>query len=169
VFHFSEKRVVLCAVAGGGAGNADADTMEDKGATLERPFPTPSPVASLLSAHEYELQQSSLKVLKAELKLAAHDRESLKKELQRVSTERDGAYKQLALASGGSSMDNGNSSGMNGDQLIFLVGKIHWPTLSTFKKSKEKFINNYHFHFGMCWFFREIKTKKSASPVKFAK
>lgn len=99
-------------MAGGGAGNTDADTMEDKGATLERPFPTPSPVASLLSAHEYELQQSSLKVLKAELKLAAHDRESLKKELQRVSTERDGAYKQLALSSGGSSMDNGNSSGM---------------------------------------------------------
>jgi len=134
-FTFLSNAFVLCAVAGGGAGNADADTMEDKGATLERPFPTPSPVASLLSAHEYELQQSSLKVLKAELKLAAHDRESLKKELQRVSTERDGAYKQLALASGGSSMDNGNSSGMNGDQFVLLVGQLLCPTPGISKKS----------------------------------
>ncbi|XP_059475211.1 disks large homolog 5 [Neocloeon triangulifer] len=103
------KDVNFLAVAGGGP--SDVDAMEDKAATLERPFPTPSPVTSMMSGHEYELQQSSLKVLKAELKLAAHDRESLKKELQRVSTERDGAFKQLALASAGSSLDSSQPTG----------------------------------------------------------
>lgn len=116
--------------------------MEDKGATLERPFPTPSPVASLLSAHEYELQQSSLKVLKAELKLAAHDRESLKKELQRVSTERDGAYKQLALSSGGSSMDNGNSGRMK-ETLIIFVGKKTLDSMCLWSLKKDKQLIKY--------------------------
>jgi len=88
-------------------GGVEGESLEEK---EQRPFATPSP-GGMLTAHEFELQQSSLKVLKAELKLATHDRDSLKKELQRVSTERDGAYKQLALASTGSTLDNGNSSG----------------------------------------------------------
>ncbi|XP_068228466.1 disks large homolog 5 isoform X3 [Palaemon carinicauda] len=63
----------------------------------DRPFPSasPQPQGAVVSTHDYNMEQSNVALLKAELKIVTTDRDIMKKELKKVSRERDEAIKGL--------------------------------------------------------------------------
>lgn len=62
-----------------------------------------------MRSEEFDHQQSSITLLKAQLKLVTQERDLLKKDMKRVSAERDGAIRHLSLSTGSpqSSLDTG--------------------------------------------------------------
>ena len=61
---------------------------------------------SPIRSEEFDHQQSSITLLKAQLKLVTQERDLLKTDLKRISKERDGAIRHLSLsASPQSSLD----------------------------------------------------------------
>ncbi|KAK8726702.1 hypothetical protein OTU49_010006 [Cherax quadricarinatus] len=67
------------------------------GAEVGRPFPSASPhtQASVVSSHDYNMEQSNVALLRAELKIVTTDRDIMKKELKKVTRERDEALGRL--------------------------------------------------------------------------
>ena len=65
---------------------------------------------SPMRSEEFDHQQSSITLLKAQLKLVTQERDLLKKDMKRVSAERDGAIRHLSLSTGSpqSSLDTGD-------------------------------------------------------------
>lgn len=63
----------------------------------DRPFPSasPQPQGAVVSTHDYNMEQSNVALLKAELKIVTTDRDIMKKELKKVTRERDEALKGL--------------------------------------------------------------------------
>ena len=63
-----------------------------------------------MRSEEFDHQQSSITLLKAQLKLVTQERDLLKKDMKRVSAERDGAIRHLSLSTGSpqSSLDTGD-------------------------------------------------------------
>ena len=65
--------------------------------TFQRSLYSPAPLSPLRS-EEFDYQQSNITLLKAQLKLITHERDMLKKDVKRISQERDGAYRHLSLS-----------------------------------------------------------------------
>ncbi|XP_069186254.1 disks large homolog 5 isoform X4 [Procambarus clarkii] len=63
-----------------------------------RPFPSASPQTqgAVVSSHDYNMEQSNVALLRAELKIVTTDRDIMKKELKKVTRERDEALGRLA-------------------------------------------------------------------------
>lgn len=59
----------------------------------------PAAANSSVSPQDFNLQQSNLALLRAELKLVTHDRDGLRKELRKMSSEREEALKRLGVTS----------------------------------------------------------------------
>ncbi|XP_063844799.1 disks large homolog 5-like isoform X5 [Scylla paramamosain] len=57
---------------------------------------SPQTTAALVSSHDYNMEQSNVALLRAELKIVTTDRDIMKKELKKVSRERDEALNKLA-------------------------------------------------------------------------
>merc|ERR1719412_4146 len=53
---------------------------------------------SPMRREEFDYQQSNITLLKAQLKLVTHERDNLKRDVKRISQERDGAYRHLSLS-----------------------------------------------------------------------
>ena len=71
---------------------------------------------SPLRSDEFDHQQSSITLLKAQLKLVTQERDLLKKDLKRISQERDGAIRHLSLStSPQSSVDTSSHHRTNSD------------------------------------------------------
>lgn len=49
---------------------------------------------------DYDYQMNNISLLKAQLKLVTHERDMLKKDVKKISMERDGALKHLSLTTG---------------------------------------------------------------------
>lgn len=109
--------------AGGGRDLRDRDwdrererlmMSEDSGhsAVVYSPNNSLSPIRS----EEFDHQQSTVTLLKAQLKLVTQERDHLKKEMKKVSHERDGAIRHLSLStSPQSSLDNTQHHRTNSD------------------------------------------------------
>ena len=66
---------------------------------------------SPMRSEEFDHQQSSITLLKAQLKLVTQERDLLKKDMKRISQERDGAIRHLSLStSPQSSLDSSTHS-----------------------------------------------------------
>ena len=71
---------------------------------------------SPIRTEEFDHQQSSITLLKAQLKLVTQERDMLKTDLKRISKERDGAIRHLSLsASPQSSLDTSSHHRTNSD------------------------------------------------------
>ena len=69
-----------------------------------------------MRSEEFDYQQSNITLLKAQLKLVTHERDMLKKDVKRISQERDGAYRHLSLsASPQSSLETSSHHRTNSD------------------------------------------------------
>ena len=93
---------------------------------LIRSVYSPAPLSPMRS-EEFDYQQSNITLLKAQLKLVTHERDMLKKDVKRISQERDGAYRHLSLsASPQSSLETSSHHRTNSDTAptIAKSGKI---------------------------------------------
>ena len=71
---------------------------------------------SPIRSEEFDHQQSSITLLKAQLKLVTQERDMLKTDLKRISKERDGAIRHLSLsASPQSSLETSSHHRTNSD------------------------------------------------------
>ena len=69
-----------------------------------------------MRSEEFDYQQSNITLLKAQLKLVTHERDMLKKDVKRISQERDGAYRHMSLsASPQSSLETSSHHRTNSD------------------------------------------------------
>ena len=85
---------------------------KDNGHGVYSPNNSLSPIRS----EEFDHQQSTVTLLKAQLKLVTQERDHLKKEMKKVSQERDGAIRHLSLStSPQSSLDNTQHHRTNSD------------------------------------------------------
>ncbi|XP_042204892.1 disks large homolog 5-like isoform X3 [Homarus americanus] len=68
-------------------------------AEVGRPFPSASPQSqgAVVSSHDYNMEQSNVALLRAELKIVTTDRDIMKKELKKVTRERDEALGRLSV------------------------------------------------------------------------
>ena len=76
---------------------------------------SPGPLSPMRS-EEFDYQQSNITLLKAQLKLVTYERDIHKKDVKRISQERDGAYRHLSLsASPQSSLETSSHHRTNSD------------------------------------------------------
>ena len=88
---------------------------------------------------DFDHQQSSITLLKAQLKLVTQERDHLKKDLKKVSQERDGAIRHISLStSPQSSLDNTQHHRTNSDTAPSSSSKLG-------KSPALTFLNNFIF------------------------
>ena len=96
---------------------------------------------SPIRSEEFDHQQSSITLLKAQLKLVTQERDMLKTDLKRISKERDGAIRHLSLsASPQSSLETSSHHRTNSDTAPSISkagGAINPANNSTLKFSHE--------------------------------
>merc|ERR1719411_764822 len=81
---------------------------------------------SPMRSEEFDHQQSSITLLKAQLKLVTQERDLLKTDLKRISKERDGAIRHLSLsASPQSSLDTSSHHRTNSDTAPSISKAAH--------------------------------------------
>ena len=84
-----------------------------------------------MRSEEFDYQQSNITLLKAQLKLVTHERDILKKDVKRISQERDGAYRHLSLsASPQSSLETSSHHRTNSDTVPAIAKSGAVSTLS---------------------------------------
>ena len=93
---------------------------------------------------DFDHQQSSITLLKAQLKLVTQERDHLKKDLKKVSQERDGAIRHISLStSPQSSLDNTQHHRTNSDTVPSSSSKLG-------KSPSLTFLNNFIFMKCVC-------------------
>jgi len=91
---------------------------------------SPAPLSPMRS-EEFDYQQSNITLLKAQLKLVTHERDMLKKDVKRISQERDGAYRHMSLsASPQSSLETSSHHRTNSDTAPTIAKSGAVSTLS---------------------------------------